>query len=126
MKSVCCLSLSRQLLDALTAISGVLSAGIYYDDRTTENIWKGDKKFAKDGVWSSLWDTFQVLKLHKLPDTACEWHLERHVLIGVKKPSGVVGVVCEKDKFRSILPRLKSVLDCEALSFGEDSLVVGK
>jgi hypothetical protein len=115
---------SQSFLEQVLILKGVLGAGTCFSNRTCQITWNSPDPPQSDAIWTSLGDTFSLLKLHRLPSKICEWHWETHSIFAAQRDFGVVGVVCSRADFADLAPRLQALLNCESLPLGRKALEV--
>jgi hypothetical protein len=89
----------HQWLDQLPAIPGVLACGVRFPDRSSMNrSWSGEfPDDALDNAWRCAADTFDVLRLHQLPERRLRWLFGRHALHCEKRADSIfLGVFTTK------------------------------
>jgi hypothetical protein len=90
----------RQWLEELPAVQGVLACGLRFPDRSSVNrSWSSDFQAGTlDNLWRCVGDTFDVARLHQLPDRRLRWVFSRLALHCEKRADGVVlGLVTERE-----------------------------
>lgn len=78
---------------------GLLALGVYFTDRTGQwRSWSEEFKPERLGsAWQAVWDTFQVLKLNRLPGERVWWKFGKATLITQRRRDGaLLGMVIEK------------------------------